>query len=111
VQKGRQRAGNLVKYARAALLLALDRLPPLADPAGRLGKRVAEHVRVAADQLLLQAGNHRPQVGRALFLEQQRQEHHLEEEVAELVGQLRRIERVRDDGGSGLLAIPRALRS
>ena len=58
----------------------------------------------------------------SLLLEQQRQEVHLEEQVAELVVELRRVVRergvgdlvglfdgVRDDRASGLLAIPGAL--
>ena len=46
---------------------------------------VAEDVRVAADQLRRAGLGDRGEVALAALLEQQRQEHHLEEDVAELV--------------------------
>ena len=52
---------------------------------------LAEHVRVAADQLLDAVVGDRGEVAGAALLEQQRQEVDLEEDVAELVEQLRVI--------------------
>ncbi len=86
----------------------------------RLG--LAEHVRMAADELRVHGAGDAVEVAVALLLEQQRQEVDLEEQVAELVVELGRIvgerrvgdlvgllDRVRDDRARGLLAIPRAL--
>jgi len=79
-------------------------------------------VRVARDQLLVDSPRNRGEVAPALLLEQQGQEVGLEEEVAELVLELRRVteqrgvcdlvgllDRVRDDRPRRLLAVPRAV--
>ena len=79
-------------------------------------------MRVAADQLLAAVLGDRGEVARAALLEQQRQEVDLEEDVAELVEQLRVVaavgrvgelvgllDRVRDDRALVLLAVPGAL--
>ncbi len=84
--------------------------------------RVAEHVRMPPHKLLLHAPRDRLEVTSALLFEQQRQEVRLEEEVAELVDELRRVavtgclgnlvrllDGVRDDCQSGLLTIPGAV--
>ena len=83
---------------------------------------VAEDVRVAADQLLGAVVGDRGEVAGAALLEQQREEVHLEEHVAELVEQLRVVAAVRrvgelvglvdgvgDDRALVLLAVPRAV--
>ena len=108
---------------RAALVVALDRVP-VAHHARRpcRPRRVAEHVRVAADQLLAHRSATVGQVARAALLEQQRQEVDLEQHVAELVEQLGVVarvrgvgqlvgllDRVRDDRALVLLAVPGAL--
>src|SRR3954447_7100793 len=79
-------------------------------------------MRVAADQLLAAVLGDLGQRARAALLQQQRQEVHLEEHVAELVEQLGVVaavrgisqlvgllDRVRDDRALVLLAIPGAL--
>src|SRR3954463_9467536 len=77
--------------ALAAGLGALDLVPVAQDLAGRLGRRVAEDVRVAADELRAAVLGDDGHVAGAALLEQQRQEVHLEEDVAELVEELRVI--------------------
>ena len=104
---------------RSALLIALDLLPVLAHRAGRGRLPLAEHVRVAADQLLGDAGGHHAQVALPVLLAQEREEERLEQQVAELVEQLRAgagarrlghlvglLDRVRHDRRHRLLAIP-----
>jgi hypothetical protein len=104
------------------LLVGLEPLPVLAHPPRRSRLDIAEDVRVARDQLLVDPARDRSEIAAALLLEQQRQEVGLEEEVAELVLELRRIteqrgvcdlvgllDRVRDDGSRRLLAIPRTV--
>ena len=54
---------------------------------GRLRRVGRKHVRVAADQLLAAVVGDLREVAGAALLEQQRQEVHLEEDVAELVEQ------------------------
>ncbi len=79
-------------------------------------------MRVAADELLAAVLGDGGEVARAALLEQQRQEVHLKQDVAELVEELRVVagvrgvgelvrllDRVRDDRPLVLLAIPRAL--
>jgi hypothetical protein len=81
-------------------------------------------VRVAADQLLAAVLGDLGERARPALLEQQREEVDLEEDVAELVEQLRVVtrvrgrrelvgllDRVRDDRALVLLAVPRALRA
>ncbi len=104
------------------LLLRLDPLPVLADPAGRASVDLAEDVRVAADELLVDTSRNRLERAGSPLLQQQRQKVGLEEEVAELVLELRVVlgecgvrdliglfDRVRDDRLRRLLAIPRAV--
>src|SRR5215218_9064581 len=104
-----------------ALLLALDPVPVSEHLAGRFRLRLAEHVRVAADQLLRHGLGDVRQVAGAPLLQQQREEVHLEQHVAQLVQQLgvvaarRRVrelvgllDRVRDDRALVLLPVPRA---
>ena len=83
---------------------------------------VAEDVRMPADELLVDAARDRREIAVVPLLEQKREEVDLEEQVAELVEQLRVVarergvgdlvrllDRVRDDRARGLLAVPRAL--
>ena len=87
-----------------------------------LGLGFAEHVGVAADQLLDHALGDLGEASRAALLEQQRQEVDLEQHVAELVDELGVVaaargvgqlvgllDRVGDDRALVLLAIPGAL--
>ncbi len=53
VQERRQRLGHVVEDPLALLLVGLDPLPVLADAAGGPRLDVAEDVRVAADELLV----------------------------------------------------------
>ncbi len=105
------------------LLRDLDRLPAHAHLAGRLRLGVAEHVRVAADQLARDAVGDVGPVALAGLRAEQREEGRLEEQVAELVDQLGRragstrrlgdlvglLERVRHDRLDRLRAIPGTL--
>ena len=88
------------------------------------GLGLAEHVRVAADELLGAVIGHLGEIARAALLEQQGEEVDLEEDVAELVEQLRVVapvggvgqlvgllDRVRDDRALVLLPVPGALAS
>ena len=122
-QERGKRLRHVVEDALAALLLGLDRLPALAHPPCRARLGVAEDVWVPAHELFVYRPGDVVEVSLALLLEEQREEEHLEEEVAELVEELRGIvrergvrdlvgllDRVRDDRASRLLAIPGALR-
>ena len=112
VEQRRQRLGHVVEDALAALLLALELLPVLAARAPAVvGLDVAEDVRVArarASSWTPRATASRSPSPRSV--EQQREEVDLEEQVAELVEQLRVVagergvrdlvgllDRVRDD--------------
>ncbi len=108
--------------ALAALVLALQLLPPLADARGRARLGVSEHVRVARDELRLDGARGLLEAPGIALLEQEGEEVRLEEQVADLVEQLRVVagerrvgdlvrllDRVRDDRAGRLLAIPRAL--
>src|SRR3954452_19005427 len=123
VQERRQVLGHVAEDADLATGLgALDLVPVAQDLAGGLGGGVAEDVRMAADQLRAAVLGDVGHVAGAALLEQQRQEVHLEEDVAELVEQLgvvagvRRVgelvgllDGMRDDRALVLLAVPRAL--
>ena len=123
VQGAREVLGHLAEDARlAARLGALDRVPVAQDLARALHLGLPEHVRVAADQLLAAVLGDLGERAAAALLEQQREEVHLEEHVAELVEQLGVVtgvrggrqlvgllDRVRHDRALVLLAIPRAL--
>ena len=108
--------------ALAALLLGLDLLPSLPHARRCSRLRVPEHVRMPSNELLVRGACDGLEVTLALLLEQQREERHLEQQVAELVGELGRVtadrrvgdlvcllDGVRDDGDRGLLAIPGAV--
>ena len=58
---------------------------------GRVGDRVAEDVRVAADELRVHGAGDRFEIAVPLLLEQQGEEVRLEQQVAELVEELRRV--------------------
>src|SRR5436309_7985851 len=111
-----------MKHALAPLLFSLDALPVLAYPPRRLRLDLAEHVRVPPHQLLVHVPGHGLQSAAAFLLEEEREEIHLEQEVAELVEELGRIvreggvgdlvrllDRVRHDRARRLLTVPRAL--
>ena len=115
--------GHVLEEPAPALLLALDPVPVGEHLAGALRARLAEDVRVAADQLLRRPASATAarSPGPAL-LEQQREEEDLEEDVAELVEQLLVVaargrvgqlvgllDGVRDDRALVLLAVPGAL--
>ena len=72
-----------------ALVVALDLLPVSAHVAGGLGLALAEHVRVPANQLDGDPVGHVAQVAGARLGAQQRQEEALEQQIAQLVDQLR----------------------
>ncbi len=122
VQQGRQRLGHVMEDAFAPLLLALDAIPVLLHAPRRLGLDVAEDVRVAPDELLVDQPRRLREVALALLLEQKREEVDLEQQVTELVEQLvvvagerrigdlvRLLDRVRHDRARRLLAVPRAV--
>ena len=122
VQECRQVLGNVVEDAFAFFLLALELLPVLADAACRARLDLAEDVRMPPHELLVDPARHVLEIAGAALLEQQREEVRLEQEIAELVDELRVVarhgglrdlvrllDRVRDDRPRGLLAIPGAL--
>jgi hypothetical protein len=109
----------VVENPFAAFLLCLDPLPVLADPPGRSSLDVAEDVRVAGDELVVDPRRDRCQVAGPPLLEQEREEVRLEEEIAELVLELRVVAGERcvgdlvglfdcvwDDRARRLLAVP-----
>ena len=122
VEEGRERLRHVVEDALALLLLALQLLPAALDcrRGGEIG--LTEHVRMPADELLVDAARDGGQVSGPPLLEQEREEDRLEEEVAELVDELgivggdrrirdlvRLLDGVRDDRGRRLRAIPRTV--
>ena len=111
-----------MKDALAVLVRALDLLPALAHAPGRLRLCVAEHMGMPAHELLVCAAGNGLEILASPLGQQQRQEIDLEQEVAELVGELgvvatdRRVgdlvgllDRMRDDRALGLLTIPGAV--
>lgn len=82
---------------------------------------VAEDVRVTALQLVADGGAHLIEIEQPLFLPHLSVEHHLKQQVAQLVAQIGVVlpldgvqhfvsffQRIRRNGGEGLLAVPRA---
>jgi hypothetical protein len=123
VQRPRQVLRHLAEDAGLAPLLGLLDLVPVAqDLAGGVDLDRAEDVRMPAHELRVHVlGDLAERAGPAL-LQQQREEVDLEEDVTELVEQLRVVvrvrrgrelvgllDRVRDDRALVLLAVPRAL--
>ena len=117
-----QRLGDVVEDPLPSLLLGLQRLPALAHTARRPRVRVAEHVRMPANELLVHLARDGLEVALSSLLEQEREEVDLEEEVTQLAAQrlvisrergvgdlVCLLDRVRDDRPLGLLAIPGAL--
>ena len=111
----------MVEDAFASLLPGLDLIPALTHASRRPRLGVAEHVWMTPDELCVYVPRDRSEVRRAALLEEQREEVHLEEEIAELVRESRVVardrgvrdlvslfDRVRDDRARGLLAVPRA---
>src|SRR5438105_9319906 len=87
-QRG-ERLGNVVEDPGAALLLALDLLPPLTDPTCRSRFRIAEDVRMTSDELCVHGSRHLLKARPAALGKQEREEVDLEQQVTELVGELR----------------------
>ncbi len=121
-EERRQVLGNVVEDARAALLLDLEALPVLAHAAGRVRLGVAEDVRMARDELRVRAAGHLLEIARPTLGQELCEEIGLEEQVAELVEQLRVVaceggvgdlvgllDRVRHDRLLRLRAVPRAV--
>ena len=98
VEEGGQRLGHVVEDALAAFLLGLDALPILTDAPGRSRLHFAEDVRVASDELVVAAPGDGCEVAGALLFEQKGEKVGLEEEIAELVLELRSVAGV---GGVG----------
>src|SRR5439155_2803604 len=103
-------------------LSALDLVPALTHAPGRARVGVSEDVGMPSHELLVHRARHRLEIPRALLLEQQRQEVDLEQQVAELVDELRVVatecrvgdlvrllDGMRDDRLRRLLAVPRAV--
>ena len=122
VEQRRQRFGHVVEDALAALLLALDLLPARPHGARARDLLTAEDMRMAPDQLVVDPSSDQVEAPLVVFLEQEREEHNLVQEVAELVEQLRVVvcergvgdlvgllDRVWHDRLRGLLAVPRAV--
>ncbi len=112
----------MVEDALASLLLPLDAVPVLLHASGCVGVDVPEHVRVPANELLVDQARGRREIALVPLLEQECEEVDLEEQVAELVEQLlvvagerrvgdlvRLLDRVRHDRAGGLLAVPRTV--
>src|SRR5439155_15883634 len=113
---------NVVEHTLSPFLLPLDAVPVLLYPPGCLCFYVTEHVRVPANELVVNQRRGRREVALASLLEQQREEVDLEEEVAELVEKLlvvarergicdlvRLLDGMRNDRALRLLAVPRTL--
>src|SRR5205807_3714516 len=119
VQQRRQPLWDVVEDPFAPLVLALQLLPALAHPLRRLRLRIAEHVRMARDELRVDRPCRSLEVAGASLLQQQGEEVRLEEEIADLVEELRVVtrerrignlvrllDRMRDDRPLRLLAVP-----
>jgi hypothetical protein len=89
VQQRRKVLRHLAKYTQLTTgFLRLDRVPVTQHLAGICHLYAAENVRVTTDQLLAAVLGDLPEIPRTALLEQQREEHHLEEHVPQLVKQL-----------------------
>jgi len=104
----------------AAFLLALQLLPAVLDARGRLGHVITEDVGMARNELRVNPARSGFQISCSPLLQQQREKVRLEQEIADLVEELRVVARecgvcnlvglfdgVRDDRAGGLLAVPR----
>src|SRR5439155_3762354 len=122
VDQRRQVAGDVVEDPLPPLLLALEALPALAHGASASGGFPAEHVRMPGNELRVDPARDVFEVPLVFFLEQEREEKDLEEEVAQLIEQLGVVallgcvrdlvgflDRVRHDRAGRLLAIPRTI--
>src|SRR5581483_10431846 len=85
VEQGGQRLGHVVEDSLAAFLLDLDALPPGAHRTCGRDLLAAENMRMPPDELVVNRVRDRLEVAVALLLEQEREEVHLVEQVAELV--------------------------
>ena len=85
VEQRRQAGRDALDDRRRALLRLLDLLPVAHDVGGLVGDDVAEDVRVAAHELVVDAARDVGHGERAGLLREHRVEHDLVEEVAELV--------------------------
>ncbi len=89
LQERRERLGDVVEDPLPLLLLALQLLPATLDRARRGQLCVPEDVRVSPHELGVDPARHFGEVAGATLLQQEGEEDRLEQEVAELVGQLR----------------------
>ena len=118
----RERVGDVVKDPRPVFLLALQLLPAPLDRSGGFDRGIGEDVGMAPYELRLDLPRGRGQVSLARLLEQERQEEHLEQEIAQLVEQLHGLpcqrgvghlvgllDGVGHDRARGLRPVPRAL--
>jgi len=122
MQERRQGVRDVVEHAFPALLLSLDLIPLPAHRAGSGEVLLSEDVRVAPDQLFVRVPCNLLEVSLALLRQEQGQYVDLEEEIAELVEELRRVvceggvgdlvglfHRVRHDRPCRLLTVPGAV--
>ena len=108
VQQRRQGGRDAVHDAGPALLGLLDLLPVAPPPRRRSSAvDVAEHVRVAADQLVVDAPGHVGQGEAALLGGERGVEHDLEQQVAQLLLEVRRTPRRRRRRGGRWPRAPR----
>ena len=121
VCEAREPRRQLVENALPRPLLALSALPQIHDACRVVGDGVAVDVRMPRDELFALAARDDREVDIRRFLEELREEHGLEQQVAEFVGLVIHIagrdglddfeclvHGVRDDRRSRLLAVPRA---
>ncbi len=89
IQQRRKILRHLAEHPLLATgLISLDRVPVTQHLTGIRHLCVAENVRVATDQLLATVLGDLAEIARTALLEQQREKHHLEEHVPQLVKQL-----------------------
>src|SRR5438876_12095916 len=93
----------------AVLLLALDALPLREKLATGRDLRSREHMRVAPDELFVQAARDLVRVERPLLPRELRVQRDLQEKVAKLVAETRRIARV--ESGGRLVVLVQQLRA
>jgi hypothetical protein len=119
VQQGGERLGDVVEDLLPAFLFPFDPFPVLSDAAGCPRLDLPEDVGVPGDELVVDPRRDGGEVALAPLLEQEREEVGLEQQVAELVLELRVVVRqrrvgdlvglldgVRDDRPRGLLPVP-----
>src|SRR6266511_5299524 len=99
VEQCGERFRDVVEDPLALLLRALDLLPALAHATGRASFGVPEDVRMTTDELRVNSTSDLFEIARSLLREEEGEEVDLEEETAELVGELEIVpgdRRIRD---------------